>query len=424
VTDSAGVPPTWQSPSGAVPPPPQPGYAAPPPGFPAPPPGYYQGGIPGGGYPGGWAPPPRPGLIPLAPLTLGNILGASFRVLRRNPRPVVGTSLIIHVIIAAVTIVASLFVGIGSAIDSLMRVASEGEPSVSAATSFLGTALLADGVQFLIAALGLVGGMLLQGIISIEIARGTVGERLTFAQLWRGARGRIGALVGWAFAIVGIIIGVALVFVLIAVLVGVGVTAAGGGTGATIGFVFLTFAVIFLGGGVLGAWLWTKLSFVPNALVIERLTLGRAMKRSWTLVRGYFWRTFGIQLLVTAMVAIATSIVTAPVGIVAEFVVIAANPTDPTSGLASAYGTIQVVSSIIGAIIGTIGAIITSSTTTLLYIDLRIRKEGLDLALLRFVDARQAGATDVPDPYAPYQPAMQTVGGTGVTAPGADSPWA
>ncbi|MDQ1552650.1 MAG: hypothetical protein QOD50_2072, partial [Actinomycetota bacterium] len=31
----------------------------------------------------------------------------------------------------------------------------------------------------------------------------------------------------------------------------------------------------------------------------------------------------------------------------------------------------------------------------------RIRKEGLDLALMRFVDARQAGNADVPDPYLP-----------------------
>jgi hypothetical protein len=39
--------------------------------------------------------------------------------------------------------------------------------------------------------------------------------------------------------------------------------------------------------------------------------------------------------------------------------------------------------------------------TALIYIDLRMRKEGLDLQLMRFVDARQAGNADVPDPYLP-----------------------
>ena len=42
-----------------------------------------------------------------------------------------------------------------------------------------------------------------------------------------------------------------------------------------------------------------------------------------------------------------------------------------------------------------------SSATALLYIDLRMRKEGLDLELVRFVEARQAGDTSVPDPYLP-----------------------
>ncbi len=40
-----------------------------------------------------------------------------------------------------------------------------------------------------------------------------------------------------------------------------------------------------------------------------------------------------------------------------------------------------------------------SSATALIYIDLRMRKEGLDVELVRFVEARQAGDASVPDPY-------------------------
>ncbi|MCC6856264.1 MAG: hypothetical protein IT189_09415, partial [Microbacteriaceae bacterium] len=43
----------------------------------------------------GWTPPPKPGLIPLRPLTLGTLLGASFQVLRRNPRPMFGFALLV-----------------------------------------------------------------------------------------------------------------------------------------------------------------------------------------------------------------------------------------------------------------------------------------------------------------------------------------
>jgi len=40
-----------------------------------------------------------------------------------------------------------------------------------------------------------------------------------------------------------------------------------------------------------------------------------------------------------------------------------------------------------------------SATTAVIYIDLRMRKEGLDLELIRFVEARSAGEPEPPDPY-------------------------
>ena len=57
----------------------------------------------------GWTPPPRPGLIPLRPLTLGTLLGAAFQVLRRNPRPTFGFALIVT---GAVSILTLLTVGL------------------------------------------------------------------------------------------------------------------------------------------------------------------------------------------------------------------------------------------------------------------------------------------------------------------------
>jgi hypothetical protein len=59
-----------------------------------------------------------------------------------------------------------------------------------------------------------------------------------------------------------------------------------------------------------------------------------------------------------------------------------------------------VVRMIVTVLVGAIGAIVQSATIALLYIDLRMRKEGLDLELTRFVEARQSGATGLTDPYA------------------------
>ena len=58
------------------------------------------GGLPGTGY----TPPPKPGLIPLHPLSFGELLGASFAVLRYNPRATVVPTLLINVIQVVVSL--------------------------------------------------------------------------------------------------------------------------------------------------------------------------------------------------------------------------------------------------------------------------------------------------------------------------------
>src|SRR5690606_25025287 len=57
----------------------------------------------------GWTPPPKPGLIPLRPLQFSEILGASFRTLRRNPKPTYGAALIVYgVTVIATAVIAGL----------------------------------------------------------------------------------------------------------------------------------------------------------------------------------------------------------------------------------------------------------------------------------------------------------------------------
>jgi uncharacterized membrane protein YciS (DUF1049 family) len=59
-----------------------------------------------------------------------------------------------------------------------------------------------------------------------------------------------------------------------------------------------------------------------------------------------------------------------------------------------------VLSSAVVAVVTAVGLVLQSATASLLYLDLRMRKEGLDLELLRYVEARQTGA-EVADPYLP-----------------------
>lgn len=379
----------WQSPSGEERPQTPPefgGFGAPPPG----PPGYPQAPVypPFPGGQGAWAPPPKPGLIALRPQGLGDILGASFKVLRRNPRPVVGVSLIIKLIVAVITIgtMGLLTVsGVSSAINAA-------DPNF---TQFgLGQLVQTEATSIVTLILGIVADAILQGIITLEVARGTLGEKLPLSALWRRARGRVWALIGWAAAVGGALLAAFLiVFVAIIALV-----ALGGPAG--IAFGILLGVLVAIGGLVLSFWLGTKLSMVPSALVLERVKLGAAIKRSWSLTRGYFWRTLGIELLVAVIVAVAAGIVLTPVGIVVALLTLSTQTsvTDPVPVGQTSILTFA-ITTLVSAIVGAITAIISTAADSLIYIDLRIRKEGLDLDLLRFVEARDSGATDIPDPY-------------------------
>ena len=337
-----------------------------------------------------WTPPPKPGLIPLRPLTLGAILGASFRVLRRNPRPTFGISLLLQGI---ATIVGFGVVGL-VALFAFSRVdfaTGDNVDTISAGSYALG------GLSLLVPiALSLISSALLQGIIVLEVSRATLGEKQKFSQLWARGRGRLGALIGWTILLavagivaLGIIVGLIVLFV------------------STLGTVGIVLGVLLgivggLGLAVVYAWLTTKLAFVSSALVLERLSIRGAIARSWSLTRGYFWRTFGIQLLVFVILYVASQIVSTPVSVIGSLVIALTDPNGQVSATTVIYYAIYFfVIVALALVIGAITAVVETSTTALLYIDLRIRKEGLDLDLARFVEARQAGDTTVPDPYLP-----------------------
>jgi hypothetical protein len=241
--------------------------------------------------------------------------------------------------------------------------------------------------------LSLVASAVLQGVVSLEVARGTLGERLRLGGLWRAARGRIGALIGWTLLISSAIVVALLVVVLVITLI-----AAFGGVAGIVVSVLLGI-VAFLGAVAAGFWLFTRLSLVPSALMIERLPLRAAIARSWTLTIGSFWKTLGIQLLVAVIINFVTSVVSTPLQLVVTYGSVLINPNGDQTGTVAAFVVIYILAIVLSVIFGAIGSVIQSATAALIYLDLRMRKEGLDLELQRYVEARQAADTSVPDPY-------------------------
>ncbi|MBW8872156.1 MAG: glycerophosphoryl diester phosphodiesterase membrane domain-containing protein [Leifsonia sp.] len=358
---------------------------------------------PGGPQPG-WTPPPKPGLIPLRPLTLGPLLAAPFQALRRNPRITVGAALLLQgipSIVVTVVIAGAIAFLAGRALSGEV----EDQPALRA--GLIGGSIVLGVLSLVVTS---VFSALLQGVIVADVARESLGEKLTFRALWQVVRGRIGALIGWTLLYaLAWIVALALVAAIVIALATLGPPA------GTIGAV-----VVGIVGGIglipLYIWINTKLIMVPSIIVLERLSLRAAVARSWRLTTGYFWRTFGIVLLVGVIVYAITQTIAIPFAILGGivggvFAPTSASSADPMAQALIAQLGVNVISSIVTAIVGAIGSVIQTAAIALLYIDLRMRKEGLDLELVRFVEGRQTGQ-ELPDPYLPpaQQPAQPPAG--------------
>ena len=137
------------------------------------------------------------------------------------------------------------------------------------------------------------------------------------------------------------------------------------------------------------------------------------MKRSWRLTVGFFWKTLGVIVLIGLIVYAVTQIITTPIALIGGFVSRPRQPDRPGARRHRTRPSAQVFLSaarhqrrsrtVVTAVIGAVMAVVQSSAVALIYLDLRMRKEGLDLHLIRFVEARQAGATGLPDPYQPAE---------------------
>ncbi len=344
-----------------------------------------------GGYappPGGpaWTPPPKPGLVPLRPLGFGTLLFAPFQVLRRNPKATFGSALII---VGAFSFLTFVVTGLASwlAFSRIDSASSDDEAVVTAGSiAFIVLSVLVS------LAVSLVGSAFLQGLVVLEAARATLGEKLTLGQVWRATLPRLWALTRWILLISGAIT-VPLVLVTGGV---VALIVLGGTVGLVVGIVVAVAAFLLL--VVAGAWLGTKLSIVPSVIVLENSSVRVAIVRSWRLTDGFFWRTLGAEFLVATILGFATQIVSAPISFLLPMVGFIVDPNSTGAGIGVLIA-LYVLSIAVSVVLGAVTSVVQSALVALIYIDLRMRKEGLDLDLARFVEDRQAGRATVSDPY-------------------------
>jgi hypothetical protein len=134
--------------------------------------------------------------------------------------------------------------------------------------------------------------------------------------------------------------------------------------------IYLGLIVAFLLFIIPGIWLYAAWSVAVPALLIERLGPFRAPGRSRRLVKGRWWATAAVLIVATLMVTLING------AIEAVLIAIASLPSRPSLLLAVLASTLS------GVIATTITAPFLAAAVTLLYYDLRVRREGYDLHVL------------------------------------------
>ncbi len=168
--------------------------------------------------------------------------------------------------------------------------------------------------------------------------------------------------------------------VLVALSVALGglIAAAAGLGGDTAGVVAVLVVIVGFPLVIAGfVFVWVRISLAGPALVLEDLRPVAALKRSWHLAKGSWWRLFGIQILTGIVVTIGSGIVSAPFSQVGTMLM---DRGAGSTGMTFAAAALSAVGEIIT---GTVFTPFSAAVTSLLYIDRRMRAEGLDVELVR-----------------------------------------
>ncbi len=338
----------------------QPGYGQP---------GYSQPGYGQPGYgrpgPGGWFAAPAPGGVPLRPLSLGDILNGTVTLARRNPAATFGlTAIVMTVYGVAAALLERLY---DTRLAGLQHAAQSGQQGTQQFDNLVGSSLaVAIPAVVAVLVLALLVDAALTGLLSNVIGRGLLGRKIGLSQAWH--EGRPGVVLGATVLLLLLGIAVPLpIAVVVVALLAVHLTP-----------VAVTIAVLGgLGTIVIEVLLVIRLSLTLPAVVLERISPVAAIRRSWQLTRGSFWRLFGILLLTAIVVGVAGYVLTIPFVIIASVI----SGSSVLTASASTSVAALIVSAIGSIVAATITRPVSAGVSVLLYADLRMRREGFDLTL-------------------------------------------
>jgi hypothetical protein len=275
----------------------------------------------------------------LRPLGVGDVLDRTFNVYRSRPLLFIGLSAIWFLLLVLVFIVLAVVVFAGT-FAAVARQTASPDQLAGAAVGIVAFVIVA-----VIVAIVLFSAQ--SGSLAHAAARRYLGKDVGIGESFRAGLSAAGRLF-----IAGLLIFLALVLVWAALFMVAGITQQ-----------FLAFALATIVAVVVTAYLACSWLVAPVIVVIEKMGPIAALGRSWRLSSGHRWRIFGIQVLLVILNLVLSILIAGLFG-----------------GFAAA-GVNNVVQSLINLASTIVWAPVQWIAFTVLYYDLRVRKEAFDLQL-------------------------------------------
>ncbi|NWN88376.1 MAG: glycerophosphoryl diester phosphodiesterase membrane domain-containing protein [Micrococcaceae bacterium] len=326
----------------------------------------------------------QPGSLPLRALTLGDYFTALFAAIRFSPGVFFGAALIFGAI-AAMLSATGEFLMLRAFGTSLMDPTVPIDNFVSGSgVGFLATTLLSVVTLVL-------GHVFNWAIYSVMIARSAIGMKTSLSQGFRFLRGQWGRLIGVLALMLAALFVLYIVMILVGVLTFTLIFA--GVEPGDFGAIFLGFITSFLMAclPLLGAaYFVTRWLLIVPAMVIEDIGIFAALRRSWRLTRGHFWRTLLISVLFMLIFWFVSYVIMSPLLFVSFFVIMSAGTETELNT------TMLIVNFVVSALAQIVGFIVSSMSLLVgifFYFDYRFRKEGLSLEFQQLAAQHASGNT-------------------------------
>ena len=287
----------------------------------------------------------------LRPLGVGDVLDRTFTVYRSKPLVFIGLSAIWYLLLVLVFVVLAVAIFAGALAAFSRQTATPSPDQIAGA--------LAGIIGFVIVAV--IFAILLFSAQSAALVHAAA-RRYLAKDVAIGEAFRAGLSASARLFIAGVLVFLAILGVWAVLLIAAALTNQG-----------LAFVVAVLAGIVATAYLGCSWLVAPVIVVVEKMGPIAALGRAWRLSAGSRWRIFGIQVLLFILNLVLSLLIG---GIFGGFAAAGGQ-----SGTPGTFGATNVIQTLVNLASTIIWAPVEWIAFTVLYYDLRVRKEAFDLQL-------------------------------------------